>query len=74
MRWGRKLRRSQLNAARGSLNAGKYSSARAFVGPPVGVYSEVMRQETRDILTPCKVMRCRQLEWNIHLLAMQILE
>lgn len=54
------------------VNESHTGLALVFVGPPVEVGSRMRWQETEGVETPCKVMRCRRLEGDVHLLALRI--
>ena len=43
-----------------------------YVGSPIEVASEIIWQETQQIQTRCKVLRCERLYMDVFLLALQI--
>lgn len=54
------------------VNQSHTSLACVFVGNAFEVDSEIVWQETEDISTPCKVIRCQKLNTNVFLFALQI--
>lgn len=45
-----------------------------YVGQALEAKSKIIWQETEDISTPCKVIRCQKLDTDIFLLALRIVD
>lgn len=55
-----------------TINESYAGLACVYVGPALDLGHEILWRETADIMTPCRVMRCQELQKDVHLLALQI--